>query len=393
MTIDNLKKTVINIFNDSNKRNAILLAGALLFGLFVISDIVFRKPAPKMPPKPVQTAIATAKDSPVYIETFGSIVPPEDVNIKSQVEGEIKEVHFKDGQDVKKGDPLFTIDPSTYRAQLDKAKAQIVQDQADLNLKKTTLERNKKLLTDKLISQQQYDQYQTDVDSSTARLVLDQANAELAAINLGYCQIVSPIDGRAGKRMVDPGNIITANTGATLVNIKTIDPMYLDFTVPERDLPRIRQAMDAGALKAVFTLQGDDKSSFEGEIIFLDNTVDNSTGTVMMRAKCDNSKRTLWAGQFANIHLILKTEKDAVLVPYESVRISQRGPYVFTVGADNKVELKLIETGNRQGDDIVVKSGVSKGEKVVTVGQLGLSPGMAVEDITAEKTSRQKTKL
>jgi multidrug efflux system membrane fusion protein len=392
MKMDDIKKMITSIITDSNKRNTALFIIAGIFAIFLIKEIFFKTPPPHMPPKPVQTAIATAKDSPVYIETFGSIVPPEDVNIKSQVEGEIKEVHFNDGQDVKKGDLLFTIDPSTYKAQLDKAKAQIVQDQADLNLKKTTLDRNKKLLTDKLISQQQYDQYQTDVDSSTAKLVLDQANAELANINLGYCRISSPIDGRAGKCMVDPGNIITANTGATLVNIKTIDPMYLDFTVPERDLPRVRQAMDAGVLKAVFTLQGDDKNSFEGDIIFLDNTVDNSTGTVMMRARCDNANRALWAGQFANIHLILKMEKDAVLVPYEAVRISLKGPYVFAVGADNKVELKIITTGNRQGDDIVVNTGVSKGEKVVTVGQLGLSPGMVVEDITSEKSGQQKQK-
>jgi multidrug efflux system membrane fusion protein len=153
--------------------------------------------------------------------------------------------------------------------------------------------------------------------------------------------------------------------------------------------------MDAGMLKVAFTVQGDDKNSFEGDIIFLDNTVDNSTGTVMMRAKCDNAKRMLWAGQFANIHLILNIEKDAVLVPYPAVQIGQAGQYVFVVGADNKVELKQVSIGNRQGDDIVIRKGLSKGERVVTVGHLGLSPGAKVEDLTAEqqtKDQRPKTK-
>jgi membrane fusion protein, multidrug efflux system len=358
---------------------------AALIAVWAIKGIFFTHRGPNIPPKPVQTAVTITKDTPIYIESFGTLTPPDDVNIKAQVEGEIKEIHFTDGQDVKKGDLLFVIDPAPYQANLKKASAQTIQDAADLKFKTATLERNQQLLKDKLISQQQNDQYQTDVASSEAKLKLDEAGVDLAKINLGYCYITSPIDGRAGKCMVDPGNIVSANTGPTLVNIKTIDEMYLDFTIPERNLPGARNSMAAGKLDAEFTVQGDEKNIYKGQITFIDNTVDNTTGTVMLRATVPNKERKLWAGQFANIKLILGTEKNAVLAPYEAVQLGQKGPYVFVVTSNNIAELKSVVTGYRQGDFIVINKGLSSGEKVVTAGQLGLSPGAPVIDIGEEK--------
>lgn len=342
--------------------------------------------APKqaIPGKPVQTALAVTKDAPIYIESFGTLTPPQDVNIKSQVEGQIKEVDFTEGQNIKTGDLLFVIDPSTYKAGLAKAEAQVAQDLADLNLKKTTLERNKKLLTDQLISQQDYDRYTTDVTSAEARLRLDTAVLEQAKINLEYCYIKSPIDGRAGKRLVDIGNIVPANTGPVLVNIKTIDRMYVDFTIPEMQLPLIRKTMDAGGLTVEFTVQGDEKDVYGGSIEFLDNAVDSATGTVMLRATVDNTGHKLWAGQFVTIRLILGMEKGAVLVPNEAVQLGQKGYFVFVVTPDKKAEMRQVVTGNRQGPLIVVKSGVLAGERVVTAGQLGLAPGTPVMDLSQE---------
>lgn len=338
-----------------------------------------------MPGKPVQTALAIVRDAPVYIESFGTLTPPQDVNIKAQVEGQIKEAQFTEGQDIKAGDLLFTIDPSTYKAGLAKAEAQVAQDLADLNLKKTTLERNKKLLADQLISQQDFDRYTTDVASADAKLRLDTAALEQAKINLDYCYIKSPIDGRAGKRLVDTGNIVPANTGPVLVNIKTIDRMYVDFTIPETQLPLVRRTMDAGTLDVDFVVQGDDKNVYDGRLQFLDNTVDNATGTVMLRALVDNTGRKLWAGQFITIRLILGTDKDAVLVPNEAVQLGQKGQFVFIVTADQKAELRLVKTGNRQGDLVVIRDGVKAGERVVTAGQLGLAPGAPVMDLSQAK--------
>jgi multidrug efflux system membrane fusion protein len=366
-------------------RRRILLAVLAILMVIFVKGLFFTPHKPAMPGRPVQTAVATTKDAPIYTESFGTLTPPDDVNIKAQVEGEIKEIHFTDGQDVKKGDLLFVIDPRPYEAQLKKAEAQVVQDMADLNLKKTTLARNEQLLKDKLISQQQYDQYKTDVESGAAKLKLDEAGVDLAKINLGYCYITSPIDGRTGRCMVDPGNIVSANTSPTLVNIKTIDEMYLDFTIPERDLPAARRAMADNKLGVEFTVQGDQSNVYKGIITFLDNTVDNSTGTVMLRATVPNKDRKLWAGQFTSIKLILGMRDNAVVVPYEAVQLGQKGSYVFAVTPRKTVEFRPVETGPRYGDGIVIEKGVSAGEKVVTAGHLGLSPGAPVIDLSEEK--------
>jgi multidrug efflux system membrane fusion protein len=286
---------------------------------------------------------------------------------------------------------LFTIDPAPYKADLDKAEAALAQDTADLKLAKDTLARNQKLFDKELISQQDLDQYQTDVASLEAKTKLDNANIELARINLGYCFIHSPIDGLTSKRLVDPGNVVTANDGPTLVNIKTIDPLYMDFTVPEIELDRIRKAMKEGTLKVELAVTGSDDYSYSGELHFLDNTVDNSTGTVLLRAIFPNEEKALWAGQFVRVRLILYIQKDAVLVPYEAVQLGREGSYLFAVTPDNKADLRTVTTGNRENDHIIIEKGAVKvGEKVVTAGHLGLSPGVTVADVTRQKTDAEQ---
>jgi len=375
---------LIRVFTDRKTRPWAWVTVVAVALVVIVRACADTAPRQAIAGKPVQTAVAVTKDAPVYIESFGTLTPPQDVNVKSQVEGQIKEVHFTEGQDIKAGDLLFTIDPSTYAAGLAKAEAQVAQDLADLNLKRTTLERNKKLLADQLISQQDYDRYTTDVTSAEARLRLDTAAAEQAKINLDYCYIKSPIDGRAGKRLVDIGNIVPANTGPVLVNIKTIEEMYVDFTIPERQLPLIRRTMDEGDLKVEFAPQGEEQAVYTGTLQFLDNAVDSATGTVLLRAIVENRDRKLWAGQFVTVRLILGVEKLAVLVPGEAVQLGQKGEYVFVVTPEKKAELRLVTTGNRQGELVVIKSGVAAGDRVVTAGQLGLSPGAAILDLSAE---------
>jgi multidrug efflux system membrane fusion protein len=338
-----------------------------------------KKPAKReIPPRPVSTAIAATKDVPDYLDSFGNLNCLTDVNIMSQVTGEIKEAYFTGGQDVKKGDPLFLIDPAPYKAQLEKAEAALAADTANLALKKVTFERNKKLLERQLISQQDFDQYKTDVEAGEAQVNLDKALVDLAKINLDYCYINSPMDGRTGKQLVDIGNIVTANSGPTLVNIKTIDTLYMDFTIPETDMPRVRGAMAEDKLKVLVSNVGQEDYAHSGELAFFDNKVDNTTGTVLLRALINNKDRGLWSGQFANIRLVLGTEKEAVVVPYEAVQLGQNGSYVFVVDGQNKAELRAVETGPRCEGDIMIKKGVKAGEKVVTVGQMGLAPGVSV---------------
>jgi membrane fusion protein, multidrug efflux system len=347
-----------------------------------------KKPQKEMPPRPVNTAVAIQKDVPIYIESFGNMYSPNDVNIISQVTGQIKEVGFKDGDIVSRGDILFTIDPDPYKADVDKAEAALAQDTANLKLAKDTLDRNKKLFDKELISRQDLDSYETNVASLEAKTALDKANIELSRINLGYCFIHSPIDGLTGRRLVDPGNVVTENDGPTLVNIKTIDPLYTDFTVPEAELDRIREAMREGALKVELSVVGNNDYSYSGELHFLDNAVDNSTGTVLLRSIVPNKDKALWAGQFVRVRLILYTQKDAILVPYEAVQLGRDGLYLFAVTPDNKAELRTAKAGNRENSHIIIEEGVRAGEKVVTAGHLGLSPGVAVIDVTQQKTEQ-----
>ncbi|MFC1570908.1 efflux RND transporter periplasmic adaptor subunit, partial [Candidatus Omnitrophota bacterium] len=222
-----------------------------------------------------------------------------------------------------------------------------------------------------------------------SQVELDKADIESAKINLNYCKITSPIDGLTGKRQVDIGNIISANTGPVLVNVKKINELYLDFTLPERDLTEVRKAMKNGTLDVKIKVPGDETDTFDGKLQFVDNTVDNDTGTFALRATVNNDSRSLWPGQFVTVRLILGTEKDAVLVPYSAAQIGKQGYYLFVMKG-RKADLRELTVGSKQEDDIVIEKGVKIGERVVTVGQLGLSPGMPLIDITKEMEKRKK---
>ena len=351
----------------------------------------------KVYPRLVQTGKSFTQTVPIYLDSFGTLSSPEDVDIRSQVTGKILEANFVQGQEVKAGDMLFTIDPSEYKADLDKAQAQLEENLADLKLKKDKLERNRPLVEKNLISKQDFEDLQTEVAAAEAQVQLATAQVELAKINLGYCYIKSPVDGLTGKRLVDIGNIVSANTGPVLVNVKTISELYLDFTLPERDLEKVRKAMGGGQLDVQVTIPGEE-DKYEGKLEFINNDVDDQTGTFALRAIVNNDKRGLWAGQFVNVRLILGSAKDAVLVPYDAAQIGKQGYYVF-LAKDRKAELRNVTVGSRQGNNIVIEKGVEPGETVITKGQLGLAPGMLIYDVTemmkkkeAEEAKKEKGK-
>ena len=354
--------------------------------IFALSFLIFesgcskKKGIPSTPPRPVQTAVAVQKDVPFYIEAFGNLAALVNVDIKSQVTGKILEAHFKQGQRVAEGDLLFTIDPSEYKAAVDKAKAVVRADDVDMKMKKDTLERNRGLASKELVSQQDFEKYETDVDVVEAKTTLDKAELVLAEINLDYCSIKSPVNGVTGKVLVDPGNIVLANNGPTLANVKAIDTLYIDFTVTDRQLEAIRKAMASGVLKVEVRVP-DDGKAYVGELKLIENSIDNTTGTISLRAIVPNEGNTLWAGQFVYVKLILGIQKDAVLIPYSAAQLGQKGTFAFVVTPENKADLRILKTGSRQGDSIVVEDGVKTGEKVVTSGQMGLSPGALVKEI------------
>jgi membrane fusion protein, multidrug efflux system len=331
---------------------------------------------PLMPPPPLVTVvIARAQDVPFYLDEIGKSYAFESVTVTPQVGGRITERHFNDGADLTKGELLFVIDPRPYQAQLDSAKASLAQAKAALELANVEFARAQKLTEWKVISKQDYDTRRSTVDVDRAQVQAAEAALETARLNLDYCYIHSPIQGRAGARLVDVGNVVQANTTGLLL-IQRLDPIYADFTITERDLPEVQKEMSGGGLRALVRLPADPETRARGgKVTFLDNAVQNGTGTVFLRATMSNLDHHFWPGQFVDVKLVLTTQKNAVLIPNQATQISQKGPFVYVLRPDSTADLRPVTLGQRQGDDVVIAQGVSAGETVIVTGQLTVAPG------------------
>ena len=316
------------------------------------------------PVRPVTVAKVVTKDVPLYLDEIGTCAAYETVQVQAQVSGVIIGRHFQDGSDVKKGDLLFTIDPRPFQATLDQAKAQAELDQV-------TLKRQEDLLARKVISRQDY-------DTAMANAQKSQAATESAQVNLDWCYIKSPINGRVGLRNVDVGNLVGPST-SPLVTILGLDPIYTDFTVAENDLPLVRKFLGGPNVKVQTYLTDGSITPRLGDLYFIDNAVQPGSGTVKARGVTPNPDRALWPSEFVRVRFILDTLKNATLVPAPAVQVSQSGPFVFVVKADNTVDLRPVKPGQRQeGDLTVIESGVKPDETVVVTGQLALAPGAKV---------------
>ena len=334
-------------------------------------------PPPQFAPL-VTVARATARDVPVYLEEIGRSGAFESVTVTPQISGRIIQRDFEDGAELKKDQLLFTIDPRPYQAQLDSAQAQLAESKAALDLANTQLKMYASIANTRAVTQMDMETRKNTVAVDEAQVQAAEAAVENAKLNMEYCYIRSPIDGRAGARLVDVGNVVQTNTTGLLL-IQRMDPIYADFTVTEGDLPEVQRELARGSLKTLVRIPSDDpKRARDGKLTFLDNNVQNATGTVNLRATVPNADHHFWPGQFVNVTLVLATSKGAVLVPSEATQISQQGPYVYVVKPNDTVELRLITQGQRQGDDVVVTKGVADGERVVVTGQLTLMPGAKV---------------
>jgi multidrug efflux system membrane fusion protein len=341
--------------------------------------------APSMPPPLVTVVEATVKDVPQYLDEIGKNAAFESVTITPQVGGRVTERHFQDGDNLSKGQILFVIDPRPYKAQVDAAVATLAQAKAALDLAKIQFARDEEVIGERAISKQDYDTKKNAVDVDQAQVEAAEAALETAKLNLEYCYIHSPIDGRAGARLVDVGNVVQPNT-TSLLSVQRLDPIYANFTVTESDLPAVQKQMASGMLKAAVRLPSDPENAARiGRIEFLDNSVQNGTGTVNLRATMSNPDRHFWPGQFVNVKLILTTEKSAVLIPNQATQMSQRGPFVYIVKSDDSAELRPVKLGQRQGDQIVVTEGIAPNERVVVAGQMLVRPGgkVRVENLPA----------
>src|SRR5438445_5079755 len=316
------------------------------------------------PVRPATVAKVVAKDVPLYLDEIGTCAAYETVQVPAQVSGVIIGRHFQDGSDVKKGDLLFTIDPRPFQAVFDQAKAQAALDEV-------TLKRQEDLRARRVIAQQDY-------DIAVANAQKSKAATEAAQVNLDYCFIKSPINGRVGLRNVDVGNLVGPSS-PPLVTIQGLDPIYTDFTVAENDLPLVRKYLGGANVKVETYLADGSITPRIGDLYFIDNAVQPGSGTVRARGVTPNPDRALWPSEFVRVRFILDILEDATLVPSQAVQVSQSGPFVFVVKSDNTVELRPVTPGQRQqGDLTVIESGVKPDETVVVTGQLALSPGAKV---------------
>lgn len=327
---------------------------------------------------PVTVAVVVQRDIPVQLRAIGNVEAYSTVSVKSQVEGQLAHVHFVEGQPVKKGDLLFTIDPRPFESALRQAEATVARDVAEARNAEVDAKRRTQLLAQGFVSRDEYDQSQTKAASSAAAVKADEADVENARLQLQYCYIHSPIDGRVGQLLVHEGNVLKAND-TLLAVINQVRPVYVAFSVPEQDLPEVRQRTAEGKLPVQALVPHREGTPVVGELSFINNTVDATTGTVLLKALFANDDEALWPGQFVDVAVTLAVHHDAVLVPAEAIQVGQQGQYVFVVAPEELAEVRAVVPGDRVGQEIVVSQGLTAGERVVTDGQIRLAPGLKVE--------------
>jgi len=327
---------------------------------------------------PVMVAAAVLKDVPIEIKTFGNVKARSSVSIKAEVDGVLAGVHFRKGQDIRQGDLLFSIDPRSYKAALDQAKANLVRDRALEENALVNAARSKELLNRGLISRSDNDKAQADAYSLSAIVRANRAAIVSARLQVERCSIRSPINGKAGDLLVSEGALIKAND-VPMVTINQIHPIEVFFSIPQADLATVRGQMARRTLKVRAGLPKDNGPPEEGELFFVDNTIDKGTGTVQLAGIFSNDRELLWPGQYVSVTLVLDIREDALVVPSVAVQTGQEGKFVFAVKADNTIEVRPVTVRMSTGPETVIEKGLQAGELVVIDGQLGLVPGSRIK--------------
>jgi len=368
-------------------------------------------PPQGMPLVPVTASTAASKDVPIELRPIGNVESFASIPVKAQVNGELVAIHFKEGQDVQKGELLFEIDRRPYEQALRQAEANFNRDIAQEKQAQATLARDvaqaknaesqaaryNKLAAEGVVSKEQNEQMRTSfqsmdestradqaaLESSRAAAAADKAMVETAKLNLEYCRIIAPIDGRTGSLQVKTGTLIKAQADTPMVTINQIFPAYVTFSVPEDQLAAIRKAMAQGPLTVDAYVPNDTGEPARGQLSFIDNTVDSTTGAIKLKATFPNRERKLWPGQFVNVVLTVGKEMNATVVPSEAIQTGQQGQFAFVVKPDQTVEMRVVTVGRTVNRETIVTKGIAAGETVVTDGQLRLAPGFKVEIVKA----------
>jgi multidrug efflux system membrane fusion protein len=354
------------------------ILGLLVLAIFSPGCSNEKSNKPVAAPIPIVVGKVSQKTVPLELRVVGNVQAYSTVTIKSKVGGELIRVHFTEGQDVKKGDLLFTVDPRPYEAVLKQAEANLQKDLAQAKHAQEDARRYEFLIQKGVVARQQYDKFRTEAEALEAAVLADRAAVENAKIQLGYCSIHSPIDGRTGSLMVKQGNIIKADDNS-LVVIHQIVPIDVAFSVPEQYLQEIKKYMALGKIEVDALVPSNNEHPEKGAVTFVDNAVDTSTGTIRLKGTFANRERKLWPGQFVNVVLTLTREPNTLVVPSQAIQTGQEGQYVFVVKQDMTVEPRPVVVGRSINTETVVQKGLAADEKVVTDGQLRLYPGARVE--------------
>jgi multidrug efflux system membrane fusion protein len=345
-------------------------------------------PPPRMEKVPVTAATVIQKAVPVQLRAIGNVEAYSTISVKSQIEGVLTRVHFKEGQYVNKGDILFTIDPRPYEAALKQAEANLAKDNAQLENAHKEVSRYEDLVKKGYVAQEQYDQIRTNAAALEATINADKAMVENAHLQLKYCYIYSPINGRTGNLIANEGNLIKANADNPMVTINQIQPIYVTFSVPEQYLNEIKKYMAAMKLNVEALISKEDVMPEQGVLTFIDNTVDMATGTIKLKGTFANKGKRLWPGQFVNVLLTLTMQPNAIVIPSQAVQAGQSGVYVFVIKSDLTAESRPVVVARSLDGESVIEKGLQPGEKVVTDGQLRLVPGAKVEIKTSTENNK-----
>lgn len=327
---------------------------------------------------PVTVAEAQQKPMPITIQVIGSAEAYSNVAVRAQITGELTSVHFKEGDDVRKGQVLFTLDRRPLEAALAQAEANLNRDIAQARNAKAQAARVQDLAARGIATREQLDQSTTNATALEATVNADRAAVENARVQLQYATIAAPLAGRTGALMVHAGNLVRANDTTPLVVINQIAPIYVTFAIPESQLPVFKRYMAQGTVGVEAKPPNEDGPAAAGRITFVDNAVDQATGTIKIKGTFANETRHLWPGQFVNVTVTLTTDPTAIVVPTLAVQTGQQGPFVFVVKSDRTVELRPVTVARTNGDESVIAAGLKSGETVVTDGQLRLTPGARI---------------
>lgn len=328
---------------------------------------------------PVTVAVAETKDVPVQIHAIGSVQPIANVAVRALVGGELQKIWFREGDDVRRGQTLFTIDPRPYQAALAQAQANLARDVASLKNAETQASRYADLVKKDFVTKEDYDKMTAAAEAAKATVEADKAAVDNAKLQLSYCEIRSPMDGRTGSLSIHVGNIVKANDTTPMVVINQITPVYVQFSVPEGQLGDVRSRRHQDTIPVTATPQAGGSPVGDGKLTFIDNAVDTATGTITLKATFPNTNRTLWPGQFVNVSVTLSSERNATVVPTPAVQTGQKGQYIYVVKEGGAVEMRPVTIGSSDEQQTVIASGIRPGETVVTDGQLRLTPKSKVE--------------